>query len=410
MRFCSLSDVRLPLFLFAMADELPLSFFSLYTRAQANSLSWLAEGVVISLPLAAYLLAALLGAPLARPLGARLGYRRLFIVAALVTFLAKLGLSRAETVVELIVLSGVNGLAFALASLACQDYVLDMLPKDSRSRSMGLFRATLFSGIFAATALGGILADRLGQRPVFVVCALLSVASALLIWRMLPAGRPAGALQERSEAEEKLSFNILAPMRSPALAALAFGSVIPLAIVDHVYISYLLALQMDELGASISTIARVMMCFFLALIFGGYAEGRLPSRLSTPGYLLVASSILTGVLLLISAWLPSIWSTLAAAIGAGFALGLAGGPQTALVMAAAEGALAHLGSSVTLGAIRVLERGGAIIGLIAIGQLSDTTGYSGAVGIIGLAVLLGAGLFAVLGLVARQAIAHGRKV
>lgn len=408
MRFCSLTDVRLPLFLFAMADELPLSFFSLYARAQANPFPSLGEGVVIGLPLAAYLGAALLGAPLARPFGRRIGYRRLFIAAALATFFAKFGLYLAGNIVEVIVCHGVNGLAFALASLACQDYALDMLPKEARSRSISLFRATLFSGVFAATALGGILADRLGQRPVFVVCAILSVVSALLIWRMLPVGGSTPHAEQSSEAEDKLSFNILAPMRSPIFAAVALGSVIPLAIVDHVFISYLLALQMDALGASISEIARVMMFFFLALILGGYAEVRLPAWLAAPSLLLTTCSILTGVSLLIAGLFPSAWSTLAASIGAGIALGLAGGPQTALVMDAAEGPLAHLGMSAVLGTIRVIERGGAITGLLVIGSMTDTAGYSGAAAIIGMTALAGAGLFVILRLAGSEAAISGR--
>lgn len=403
MRFCSLTDVRLPLFLFAIADELPLSFFSLYARAQANPFTWLGEGVAIGLPLAAYLGAALLGAPLARPLGQRISYRRLFIIAALATFFAKFGLYFAGNIVEVIVFHGINGFAFALASLACQDYVLDMLPKEERSRSISLFRATLFSGIFAATALGGILADRLGQRPVFAICAILSAVSALLIWRMLPVGRAQPNAELSDEAEDKLSFNILGPMRSPTFAAVALGSVIPLAIVDHVFISYLLALQMDALGASISEIARVMMCFFLALILAGKAEGRLPTWLATPTLLLAMCSIMAGMSLLAPALLPSGWSTLAAAIGAGSALGLAGGPQTALVMEAAEGPLADLGPSAVLGSIRVIERGGAIIGLVVIGWLTDTTGYMGAAGIIGMTALAGAGLFILLRLAGGRA-------
>ncbi|OHV81374.1 MFS transporter [Ensifer sp. LCM 4579] len=408
MRFCSLTDVRLPLFLFAMADELPLSFFSLYARAQANPFTSLGEGVVIGLPLAAYLGAALLGALLARPLGQRMGYRRLFIAAALATFFAKLGLCLADNIIEVIVSHGINGLAFALASLACQDYVLDMLPKGARSRSISLFRATLFSGVFAATALGGILADRLGQRPVFAACAVLSVVSAFLIWRMLPVGGSTPHAEQSSETEDKLSFNILAPMRSPIFAAVALGSVIPLAIVDHVFISYLLALQMDALGASISEIARVMMFFFLALILGGYAEGRLPTWLAAPSLLLTTCSITTGVSLLIAGLFPSTWSTLAASIGAGIALGLAGGPQTTLVMDAAEGPLAHLGTSAVLGTIRVIERGGAITGLMVIGSMTDTAGYSGAAGIIGMTALAGAGLFAVLRLAGSEAAISGR--
>lgn len=395
LRFCSLTDVRLPLFLFAMADELPLSFFALYTRALDNSLNWLGEGVAIGLPMVAYLATALVGAPLARPIGQRVGYRKLFVAAAVTTIVAKLGLFAAQTIPQVIALHAINGLAFAFAALACQDYVLDMLPRQERSRSIGLFRATLFSGVFAATALGGILADRLGQRPVFVVCAILALVSAVLILWILPAGRQAEAVEDE-KPEERLSFNIFSPLRRPLFAAVVIGSVLPLAILDHVFITYLLALQMDSLGASVSVIARVMMCFFLALIVSGHVQGRLRGIVARPEFLMPVSALSAGGVLVVAGLMPSIASTLAASVAAGMALGFSGGPQIDTAMEAVEGPLAHLGSDRVLGSIRVVERGGAMLGLVVVGWLTDRAGYSASVLIIGVLTAAGAGIFVVL--------------
>lgn len=404
LRFCSSTDIRLPLFLFAMADELPLSFFALYARAAENPFTWLSDGFAIGLPFAAYLLTALLSAPFARPLGKRFGYRRLFVAAAVLTVFAKLGLFYAHNIFEVVLFHSMNGIGFAFASLACQDYVLDMLPKGARSRSMSLFRTTLFSGVFAATALGGILADRLGQRPVFIICAGLAIAAAVLIWRLLPVGQPTIASGDERAEEERLSFNVLAPMRNAQFAAIALGIVIPQAIIDHVFISYLLALQMDEMGRSVSDIARVMMCFFLMLVLAGSLQGKLWERFRRPASVLAGSSILAGVVLLAAATMPSTWTILLAASSAGFALGMSGGPLAVLIMESAEGPLAHLGTSTVLGAVRVLERGGSIIGLLLIGAVTDYAGYSGATGIIGLITLAGAAGFVLLFAQGRKAI------
>jgi len=410
LRFCSLSDVRLPLFLFAIADELPLSFFSLYARSAENPLTWLSEGFVIGLPLAAYLATALLCAPLARPASMRIGYRNVFVAAAVVTVLAKFGLFFAHSIIEIILFHGVNGAAFAFASLACQDYVLDMLPKTARSRSMGLFRATLFSGVFAGTALGGVLADRLGQRPVFLVCAMLAMVAAVLIWRLLPVARQVAGRPGEDSASEKLSFNVAAPLSNARFAAIALGIVIPQAIIDHVFVSYLLPLQMDGLGASVSDIARVMMCFFLMLILAGTVQGKLPHRFQRPTSTLVASLVLAGALLLATAVAPAAWVVLIAASGAGLALGMSGGPQMVLIMESLEGPLAHLGSSAVLGAVRVLERGGAIAGLLFISAIADGVGYSGAAGVIGLIALTGAVVFVILRAASGRATTSGRTV
>src|SRR2546423_14823731 len=84
-----------------------------------------------------------------------------------------------------------TGFAYAIATLAFQDYVLDILPKEQRVRSLGFVTAALFGGIFAGTALGGILADRLGASAVFYVSAGLVLTSAVLTLLFVPSGPPA---------------------------------------------------------------------------------------------------------------------------------------------------------------------------------------------------------------------------
>lgn len=406
LRFCSLSDVRLPLFLFAMADELPLSFFSLYARDAENPISWISPGIVIGLPLAAYLLATLFGAPLARPLERRFGYRNLFLIGAALTVVANIFLFAADNIIQLILCLALNGLGFVLASLSCQDYVLDMLPSAVRSRSIGLIRTAMFSGVFAGTALGGIIADRIGQRAVFIVCAIVTVVSAALIYRYVPQFR-AGSSEPSESESTRLSVNLLAPMRSARFAALALGIIIPLEVIDHVFVSYLLSLQMDLLGSSAADIGRAMMCFFLLLILGGTLHDKVPERYANPVLIAFASSVLSGVVLLVAAAYPTNASMFVAAAGTGLGLGMAGGPQAALVMDLAEGRLSHLGPSIVLGSVRLLERGGAVAGLLLTGMAIGYVGYSGAVGAIGLFALLGAVVFILFHAAGRKSALEG---
>ena len=79
----SFGDIRLALFLFAAADELPLAFLPIYTRSADNLWPWINESVLIALPLAGYLLAIVLMSPYARVLVERFGVRRLFLAASI---------------------------------------------------------------------------------------------------------------------------------------------------------------------------------------------------------------------------------------------------------------------------------------------------------------------------------------
>ena len=394
LQFSYLNDVRLPLFLFAAADELPLAFFPIFTRAADNPLTWLDPGVVISLPLAGYLVAIVLGSPLARPMAERFGHRKLLLFAVAPTMLAHVGLYFSTNVVEIILFRTVTGLGYAIATLACQDYVLDAVPRRDRNRSLGLFTAAWYSGIFAGTAMGGVLADRLGQDTVFAISASLVVISGFLTYRLLPARDP-GDLASTIKSGSYLP-PIWRPLHSVRFAALVFGIAIPANTLLQAFISFLVALQLHELGASAADIGRILMTYFLAIALVGPAAPHLFERWLAPSFVGLMGALLSGFSLCAVAIWPAQWSMLVAVAGAGIAHGLVRDPQVAVAMEIAERELAHLGSNTVLGSLRTLERLGSIIGLIAIALVSSFVGYANAIAMIAGLILAGAAGFALI--------------
>ena len=306
LQFTYLNDVRLPLFLFAAADELPLAFFPLFTKAADNPLTWLDPGVVVSLPLAGYLVAIVFGSPLARPLAERFGHRKLLLFAVIPTLAAHLGLYFAGNVVEIVVLRTVTGFGYAIATLCCQDYVLDVVPKNDRYRSLGLFTATMFSGIFAGAALGGVLADRLGQPAVFAISALLVAISGYLAYLLLPAAAREG---ETAAAVAKPGMPpILKPLRSARFAALVFGVAIPANILIQAFISLLVALELHSIGASAADVGRTLMSYFLAIVFIGPVAPRLFADKLDPARLALLGAILSALALIVYVIWPTPWA------------------------------------------------------------------------------------------------------
>ncbi len=392
MVFSYLNDIRLPLFLFAAADELPLAFFPLFTRAANNPLSWLDLGVVISLPLAGYLLAIMAGSPYARPLADRFGHRKLILLAAVPTIAAHVGLYFSTNVIEIVLFRTIAGFGYAMVTLACQDYVLDVVPKEQRTRSLGVYSGVLFAGIFSGTAMGGVLADRLGQDTVFLVSAALVLVSGLLVYRLLPGRRvPTAALGPA----EPTSASIWAPLRSHRFSTLILGIAIPANVLMQAFISYLVALYLHELGASAADTGRTLMVFFLMIALMGPVTARVTDGRFDPALVAVLGAVLSGVSLLVGA----IWGTqlgvLVAVWGAGIGHGMVRGPQVSIALSIAETDLARLGSNAVLGSLRTLERGGSIIGLVLVALLSSTIGFAAAIGVVGVWVLAGAAAFVV---------------
>lgn len=392
LQFSYLNDVRLPLFMFAAADELPLAFFPLFTRAADNPLTWLDPGVVISLPLAGYLAAIVFGSPLARPLAERFGHRNLLLFAVVPTLLAHLGLYFSTSVIEIVLFRSITGLGYAIATLACQDYVLDIVPRESRNRSLGLFTAAMYSGIFAGTALGGVLADRLGQSMVFAISAGLVLLSGILTVRLLPS-RTADSVSVTDDQGPYFP-PIWRPLRSRRFSALVFGIAIPANIVLQAFVSFIVALQLDALGASAADIGRILMTYFLAIVFVGPAAPRLFDKRISPSLVGLMGASIAGLSLCVVVVWPAQWSMLIAVAGAGIGHGMVRDPQVAIAMEIAEHELAHLGSNMVLGSLRTLERLGSIIGLIGIALLSSYTGYSYSIAIMAGLTFAGAIAFA----------------
>jgi len=393
MVFSYLNDVRLPLFLFAAADELPLAFFPLFTRAADNPLSWLDLGVVISLPLAGYLFAIMAGSPYARPLADRFGHRKLILLAMVPTIAAHVGLYLSTNVIEIVLYRTVAGFGYAIITLACQDYVLDIVPRQQRTRSLGIYSGVLFAGIFCGTAMGGVLADRLGYDAVFLVSAALVLVSGMLVYRLLPGYRLPQI--SKAGASTQTSASIWTPLRSHRFSALIFGIAIPANVLMQAFISYLVALYLHELGASAADTGRTLMVFFLMIAMMGPTAARLTDGRFDPALVALLGGIVSGLALLMGAGWGSQLGIFLAVWAAGIGHGMVRGPQVSIAMSIAETDLAHLGSNAVLGSLRTLERGGSIVGLVLVALFSSNFGYAAAIGAMGIWVLAGAAVFMV---------------
>ena len=390
LTFSNLNDIRWPLFLFVAADELPLSFFPLFTKAAENPWASIDQGIVISLPLIGYLLAIFISSPVARLFTAILGHRKLLLIAMVPAVVTHIGLYFSTTVPEIIFFRTMSGFGYAIATLTYQDYVLDLIPKAQRTRSLGNFTAVLVGGIFCGTAIGGILADRLGQNAVFLVSATLVIISCFLIFFLLP---PQKHLKNEKRSLEVKPLSILRALSNGRFSALIFGIAIPANILMQAFIAYLVALYMNELGASTSDTGRTLMSYFLMIYFVGPISAKAFEKTIPPSLVIVIGAVIAGFSLLLAGTLTTQEALLLAVIGAGIGHGMVRSHQLLVVMQIAETRLIQLGPNVVLGTLRTVERGGSILGLFAIAWLSGSIGYQGAIGVISIITLGGVFLF-----------------
>lgn len=375
----SVGDIRLALFLFALGEELNKSFLPMYIGAARNPFPWLDANVAISLPIVAYVLTLAIVTPLAGRMSGSVGQRGLFLIGLVPAALSHLGMSFADDIVTIVGLRALTGIGYGLATVACQEYLLDRLEVGKRARSAGVFVAVVIGGTFAGTALGGIFADKLGYQAVFWISATLVLASGLLALGMMQGGLARSGRDAATFAFREM----LAVLRRPALLSLLAGVTVPMNVLMAAFLWYLVPLTMSDLGASASVIARTLMLYYLVILLVGPAAGAAADRALGRRRLVGLASLIAATALFLPVAMPMAATITAAVLIVGMGHAAVRGPQIALALDLAEQDGTTKGRGAVLAAMRSLERLGSLVGLLGISAVASRYGFFTAMGAVG---------------------------
>jgi len=383
------ADIRLILFLFVVGEELSKSFLPQFILSADNPIEGLDPALAVSLPIMAYLLTLAIASPFAGRLVAGFGERGLLLIGLAAAAASHLGMVFATDLVQIMALRALTGVGFALATIACLDYLLARAPDSSRARTVGAFVAVVIGGTFAGTALGGILADRLGYRPVFAISVVLVLAASFLALRMM---RP----RQSAEAGRPDSFSLRDigdVLRRPQLVALLAGITVPMNVLLAAFLWYLVPLTLAAAGSGAAAIARTLMLYYLVILLGGPLVSRLADTYLKPWVLVGLGSIVSGAVLLLPAIQASAFTISLAVLVVGFGHVAIRGPQLALALDIADEDVAEGGRGATLAAMRTLERLGSLVGLLFVALLAARFDLLVAMGIVGIVVGIAGGAY-----------------
>lgn len=390
-------DMRLPLFLFATGEELSKSFLPLLVRSAAADAGWLDPEVLISLPLIAYLLGLIVLSPLAGGLAERYTARRMFLVALLPVGISHIGLSVSSSVGEFVLWRGVAGAGYALATIACQEYALRASPDGGRGRAMGGFVAVVIGGTFCGTAVGGVLADRLGTGITFLVGATLVAVSAFVAYKIMcrdDAQSPGATLPGSSKPRSAFA--------NGRFVGVLFGIAIPANIMMAAFLWYVVPLALSDLGSRPADIGRVLMIYYLMTILAAPVAARIMDRYSNASLLLACGGAISAIGLIGLTHWYGLWSIVSAVALAGIGHAIIRATQVPFTISVATAGARRTTSAKALGALRMWERAGSAIGLATTGVLVGRYGYGATIGAIGYLTVAGTLLFVTIEMLAAR--------
>lgn len=386
-------DIRLALFIFSLATEISGAFLPLYAR-DAGGPAWMSRDFAATLPLIAYLAAIAMMAPFGGWIIRRISPRKLFILCIPFTALAMIGVGLGQSAIWIALWHGAMALVYAIATIACQEYAIRTAPEGENAQAIGSYLFVIMGGAFCGTALGGVLADRIGESGTFFFGAALVIVAGLLGAVTISAevgGREDATMD--STVDPRKSFAILF---NPRLLALVIGIGTAMNIGMSVFIWYLTPVIMEAEGARIADIGRTMMLYYLApVIFGPLVARLADSRIGNVP-LLIGGAALSGVALCSLAIWSGFWPMVAVVTVFGIGFAMCDATQYAQVIKVADASGLPGARNIAMSALRLYVRIIAIAGLLLSSYLIERFDYLNMAIMIGVLMLAGAAILLIV--------------
>ena len=294
----------------------------------------------------------------------RFGRRAPITLGLVLTAAALAGYALASNWEMLLAVRGLHGLTAAVLTPGAFAMLGDSSPTHSRARMMGRSAAGIAIAAIVGPLSAGILADRIGYEPVFLIAAgLMAVTAIVYVIGSRDTATDATEQAETTDGEVRTGtepFNIV---------GLAVASFVALALTIGIgTLATYMPLHVEELGQTSRTSGAAFTLYAvtaLAMMLGGIGViGDKYGRL----VLVAAGLSLFGGGLVLMAWTPELWGVFAGMgiIGLGFGLLF---PAAAALVADSGGADRRgLAFGIFYGAYSL----GVAVGAGLSGQLADT--------------------------------------
>ncbi len=384
-------DVRVPLFLFMLSQELSRPFLPLFFNDIYTPIAGLSRDLVIGLPITAFMTMVLVAIPIAGALSDRFPPRMMFLAGMIPSVVGHVGAAFSESVVEALFWWTLSGLGYGVIFISAQAYAAYHTESSGRAVGMSGFLGAVFAAFVCGPAIGGILADRLGYEQTLLVAAALAAFSAAAALVTIDAERKRSAV--RASAGAGHSWRRLLAHRRFLVVTLF--SALPAKLVLGGLFFYLVPLYLADLGNTQSNIGRVMMVYGIACVAVTPLAARRSDRLNRPRVLMVLGGLFIALGCVLPAFADATGLVLAAVAVMGVGHALATTPQLAVIQEIAEesGDELGLGPGAIVGAFRTLERIGTAAGALVTGAVVTFVGYGEAMMAVGLVVLLCTALY-----------------
>ncbi len=385
--------IRVPLFLFIFSEELSRSFLPLFIQRYAPTDLMLSGDVLIGLPITLFMIAAMIATPLGGGFVDRVGVKKVFLVGIAAATAGFIGNFYTQDYYDLVAYRVLTGIGYGLVFIASESWVSQNARRHRRASATGVFVAAVFAGIICGPPIGGIFADRFGFEATFLLSALLAIVSGLILLQVFRATVSANEHSDTQQTRTNLILDArgwLVLLKDLRFVSVLMFAAIPGKMMVAGFIAFLVPLYLTELGHDQPSIGRILMLYGIATLLCLTLGARIADRTEKYGYMVSLGTVLAGAGC-IGAYFSNLFGDPSTAVilaigslGVGHALTLTS--QNSIIQQVAERYRHTLGRASVIGAYRLCERLGMVVGPLIAVALISAFGYQGA--IVGFGVIL----------------------
>jgi MFS family permease len=168
-------------------------FFSLYITEKFG-VGMTEAGLLLAI----FSVAGLFGSMFGGALTDRMGRRALVLFGLIISALSSVSMGLVNEIGTFYMLAGLVGLLSDIASPAYQAMLADILTEEQRAQGFGLIRIAGNLAWIIGPTIGGFIALR-SYLVLFIMDAVLSMITALIVYRMVPETKPADTMEKERE-------------------------------------------------------------------------------------------------------------------------------------------------------------------------------------------------------------------
>jgi predicted MFS family arabinose efflux permease len=399
----SIMDARIPLFVFSFAEELQKSFLPLFVAEFHTESDLFARDIMMGLPISAFMFVIAVFTPFAGRLVDKFGNKTLFMAGLTPAIAGYLICYFAGSANDILSGRSMTAVGYAVITISSQSYIAAVVPPENRARGMAIFVGVLMTATMCGTAIGAILADWLGYKPVFLIATAFSMLAGLLGWSMLSTDLPAPEAKKSPAGASRSPIAIL--MRNTQFVLIVLFCAIPAKVILTGVLYLFVPIYLASLDASQSEIGRIMMVYSLIIIPISPLASGFADRLGKNLWMVIGATVMSGIVLLGLYQSASVAAVLAVVAALGVVHACLKAPLIVAAMEAAEQS-PDITRTGALSLLRTSERIGSVIGPVVVAALLVVLDYGQVAAIIGVCVAALGLIMALLSLKRDKGAAH----